>query len=34
MQIKENSRENIWEQFTKFSIETNNQHFSSGDLKF
>ena len=34
MQIKENSRENSCEQFTKFSIETNNQHFSSGDLKF
>jgi hypothetical protein len=34
MQIKENYRENSCEQFTKFSSETNNQHFSSGDLKF
>ena len=34
MQIKENYCENIWEQFTKFSSETNNQYFSSGDLKF
>ena len=34
MQIKENYRENSCEQFKKFSIETNNQHFSSGDLKF
>ena len=34
MQINANSRENSCEQFTNFSSETNNQHFSSGDLKF